>query len=384
MNSEASGEKKKNPDLLIPPFGWVFKNQATAFLFSILFMPALWFILAAMRKVIWPKEEIFWSSEILTLLGFTYAGFLSLLLSKMFNALRNDFTSQGHPELISLFSKQYCAFHSTRWMVTIPIILSTIAISIRFICVDYLKPFGNFNFEVFWTAWLFLGFCFVLNAMALCARYTEIVRELGNATASGVLKRSEIKVVSKFYFKVAILASIHFALSAFIVYSIYLIYTYRGAEWPGYTILNWLSSLPSSKLKELIHSPESLSTFYFLFLEIACVFLLYATVSLGAVAYFILPQWGVHKLLSKRKTALIEKLESLKECAESSMVENPTEPLLEKFTKYDLIKKSLNDLSEWPFEAQGILGTLLLVGIPSLLVLFKEFLLEAFVSFATK
>ena len=51
------------------------------------------------------------------------------------------------------------------------------------------------------------------------------------------MDRHDLTKLSGFYFRIALLSSIFFAFSVFVVFSLHLIYTYSGNTWPGYALL---------------------------------------------------------------------------------------------------------------------------------------------------
>jgi len=361
---------------LVAPFSWVFGNYIQAFSFSIVLMPLLWGLLTLFRKYILPDEEIFWNDEITILTAFTAAGFFANLLSWLFHGLCCDL-AKNRPDLLPVFEKQKKVFHDWKWLVVIPVILSIFALGIRYFQGGNYNAYNYPHFDYVWSCWLFCGFFLILNTTVLCARYTEIVRFLSMEAATGKIGRSEMSVLSRFYLKVAIVASFHFALCALTVYSIYIIYTYRGIMWRGTDLLRWIPNLSwTQQIKRAWNDP--------LFGEVAIFFSLYGSVSIAPALYFIFPQWGVHQLLVERKMALIKNAKLLFDQAESELTPNSADADWDKFVKRSMILESLQKLPEWPFESGGKLGTFFLIGIPTILVLFKEVVLQALLSILFK
>jgi len=366
-----------NDSMMVPPFSWVFRSTRSAMLWVLGLMTGGWVLLILSRKLIWDNELILWAHEFTLLVAFCYAGCLSPWLAKNLHQLVAELSGK-HAEFDALLANQSAIFHQRRWLVVMPPILSAVAISLRFFAMEYLRPYRNDLFEYGFLAWVFLGFCFILNAAVLCGRYTELIRQCGEATLKGILGRQELNRISRFYFRIAISTSIFFAFAAFTVFSMELIYTYSGSIWPGYGLLR---RLPGIFLERRV---QELSMNMEVFYEVLFIGLLYLAACLSSLAYFVIPQWGVHSLLAERKKRVLEVVETRYQAAENAMIADPGETACRKFADESFVKEHIERLPEWPFSGEGWTGTLLLLFIPGILVLAKEIFLETLVSLLTK
>ncbi len=163
-----------------------------------------------------------------------------------------------------------------------------------------------------------------------------------------------------------------------IVYSIHMIFTYKGTMiWSGFQLIRWKAGLTlGQQIAAIIDDP--------LFVDVLIFFIMHGAVSVAPIVYIIFPQWGIHKLLMKRKGRLLDKVRFDLEQIEERLGGEATRSDLEEFSRLSQINESLEKLPEWPFEGGGKVGTVLFVGIPSLLLLFKEVLLEVLVQVFTK
>jgi len=381
MSETPTAAKPLIEERLIPPYSWLFSNPRWAGFWAAVFPFSGWLLLVGLRRSVFTEIPVYWNEEIPVALAFTYAGGLSLLLSHLFHRLTSDLAGI-HPEVDQLLVDQHQSFHRPGLLVGMPLIVGALAISARFFSIGVLNPFVDVWFDYLFCLWLYLGFLQLLQAIALCGRYSEIVRRLGEAAVRGHLRRKHLHLVSSFYLKVAILASLDFAFGALMVSSLNVIFGYSGTNiiasffWQLVQGGPLLAKTFGRPIGSIVSDP--------ILIELFMTFVLYAAASLGAVVYFLVPQWGVHKLLQKRKQAASERIEGLLEESESALIANPGEVSLERFTRYSLVQDAVDRMPEWPFQARGVLGTLLLLGIPSVLVLMKEFLLQAVVNLLTK
>lgn len=366
---------------LIPPYSWFFTRSRWAFLFAVGVPLMGWLALVLLRRFWWTGCPIFWNEEIPVAFAFAYAGGLSLLLSHLFHRLMTDLGGI-HQEVDRLLAEQHESFHRPGLLVGMPLIVAAFAISARFYSLESLNPFVELRFDLLFCGWLYLGFLQLLQAIALCGRYSEIVRRLGEAAVRGYLRRKQLHSISAFYLKVALLASLDFAFGALMVSSLNIIYGYNGANVPAAFFWQLVQGGPllvrtfSRSLGAIIGDP--------ILIEVFMTLSLYAAASMGAVVYFLVPQWGVHKLLQQRKQAAADRIETMLEESEAALIAQPGEVSLERFTRYSLVQEAVDRMPEWPFRARGVLGTLLLFGIPSILVLLKEFFLQAIVNLLTQ
>ncbi|MFZ2960065.1 MAG: hypothetical protein WA705_24555 [Candidatus Ozemobacteraceae bacterium] len=381
LPSSSSPYSFNGEDRLIPPFSWLFSGYRTALLANVLIPLAGWLLLLAARRNVWPADAVYWNEEIPVLVSFMFAAILSLLLSSQFQALRKRLTGV-HPEVDLLLAEQNRQFHGAGLLVIMPLVVSTIAISIRYISAGYLNPYVDISFDYAFCSWLWIGFCYFLNTLALCGRYSEIIRRLGEAAEKGFLRRRHLFDISSFYLRVAMLVSVLFALGAITVYSLNIIYGFNGSNWPLVAMRE--SFLGGQYFFDLFHRPLK---DYFenpIYIELTIFLLLNGIASFGAAAYFIVPQWGIHRMLKRRKEAARERIDELLENGETEVIARPGELSFEKFTRYTLMKEAIDQMPEWPFQARGALGTILLFGIPGLLVFLKEIFLNIFANVLTK
>ncbi len=356
-------------DVLVEPYGWVFRRLRPAFLFTLLFMPLTWMGLVLIRRW-WAMERfIFWENELTILATFTGGGVFALVLGYLYARLESELVAM-RPTIAPLLAELRRRLHHRTGLVWMPLGLAAVAIGIRYFSGDDFNPFGFWSFDTIFSVWLFMGFWFILHTTSLCARYTEIARVLGHEVAEGRLGQQEMKTLSRFYLKVAVIASFHFAACALSVYSLYIIYTYAGNMWQGYQLIRFKPGIPL--LEQAIKAWNDP-----LFSEVAIFFALYGSVSIAPVVYFILPQWEVHQILVRRKETLLAKCRQMQAEAENRLGPKATAADLEEYARCASVAESVEKMPEWPFEMGGKLGTVFLLAIPSLLVLVKEVFLEA-------
>jgi len=337
------------------------------------FMPLLWLVSVFLRRFFGLSNMIFWSDELTILATFTGGGIFALLPVRLFHQFEAELVALK-PHVAPLFDDLRRELHHRNGLVFFPLGLAALAIGIRYFNGDDFNPFAAGWFDYFYSVYLFLGFFFILNTTTLCARYTGIARVLGHEVAEGRLGRQEMRSLSRFYLKIAVIASFHFALCALSVYALYIIYTYSGNMWPGYRLIRFVQGVPLTRqLVNVTRDP--------LFGEVVIFFALYGSVSIAPIVYFIFPQWEVHRILVMRKECLLKKSRQMLEIAENSLGPNATGADLENYSRCVAILDSVEKIVEWPFEIGGKLGTIILIGIPSLLVLIKEVFLEAFLKF---
>ena len=364
--------KPPREGFLIEPFCWIFQRFRPALVSLSLFMPLLWISTVVLRQLWGMERVIFWEDELTVVAAFTGAGVFALFLAKLFFNLQTELTAVK-PQVAPLLAKQHISLHNRSTVIWFPLGLAALAIGIRYISGSDFNPFGNWTVDFLFSAFLFLGFFFILNTTALCARYTEIARTLGHEVAEGRLGRQEMRTLSAFYLKVAVIASFHFALCAMTVYALYLIYTYSGNMWQGYKLIRLTPGLKmSEQISRAWNDP--------LFNEIAIFFGLYGSVSLAPLVYFIVPQWEVHRILVRRKEGLLKTGRKMVGEAENRLGPNASEADLENYAHCLSTLESVEKMGEWPFELGGKMGAFLLIAIPSFIVLIKEVVVGAFVN----
>ncbi|RCK78418.1 MAG: hypothetical protein OZSIB_1520 [Candidatus Ozemobacter sibiricus] len=328
-------------------------------------------LLVGLRQFWGFEHVIFWDNEITILGAFTGAGLWALLLARLFRKLEIDLRT-ANPAVGPLLADLRDRLHHRTILVKVPLALAAIAIGSRYAAGADFNPFILWRIDLLFCAWLFVGFFLILNTTALCARYTEIARVLGHEVAEGRLGHPEMRILSRFYLKVAVIASFHFAACALTVYDLYLIYTYAGKMWLGYQLIRWKPGLSlAQQILAAWNDP--------LFSEVAIFIALYGSVSIAPVFYFILPQWEVHQILVRRKEGLVQKARQLLETAEAALGPQATPQDLAEYARCLAIVESVEKMPEWPFALGGKIGTILLVAIPSFVVFLKEVFLETLV-----
>lgn len=89
------------------------------------------------------------------------------------------------------------------------------------------------------------------------------------------------------------------------------------------------------------------------------------------VAYFVFPQYEIHKIMSELKH---EKMRSFSKYLESSLesaIESPTSENVTRLKELFELQKHLDGMDDWPFNIQQILSILGAIIIPILLVILK-------------
>ncbi|MBP7636217.1 hypothetical protein KBA41_18765, partial [Candidatus Ozemobacteraceae bacterium] len=280
--------------------------------------------------------------------------------------------SRLHPDMADVLGQLRDRFHDWRWLVPGPLLLGALAISIRYVTAREFSPFASTHVDILFSAWLLVGFFFVLNATVLSGRYTELVKRIAHEIASGKLGRAETILLSRFYLKVAVLATIHFSFCVIIIYTLHLLYTYNGMMWPAYALLRWRPGLGlADQITMLVKDP--------LFIEVVIFFGLLGLASLAPLLYFTYPQWEVHKLLDVRRRRLLDGAQKRLDEIETCLRPDSAEADFELFSRRRNIVQTIEDMPTWPFSGYGTAGTLMLIALPGLLVLLKEVFLQAFV-----
>ncbi|HEY9068977.1 MAG TPA: hypothetical protein VIV61_01900 [Candidatus Ozemobacteraceae bacterium] len=356
---------------LVAPWSWCFTRFSTALAATLAFCPTLWLLLIAIRRHFFPGDPFYWNHEMTLTLAFTTAGATSLFLARLLNRLIADLLAY-HPDMLDLLAGLRDRFHDWRWLVPAPLLLAIVAISIRYITALEFSPFDSMRLDILFSGWLLAGFFFMLNATVLCGRYTELVRRIAHEVAVGKLGRVETGLLSRFYLKVAVLATVHFGFCVIIIYTLHLVYTYRGLMWPAYALLRWRPGLNlAGQLTMLLKDP--------LFFELAIFFGLLALASLAPLLYFTYPQWEVHKLLDARRQALLTGARTRLDEIERRLTPDAPEAEFDLFDRRRNAVRAIEEMPTWPFAGYGTLGTALLIALPGILVLIKEVFLQALI-----
>ncbi|HOY67204.1 MAG TPA: hypothetical protein PLP29_09955, partial [Candidatus Ozemobacteraceae bacterium] len=341
---------------LVAPWSWCFTRFSTALATTLVLCPTLWLVLIVIRKHLFPGNPFYWNHEMTLTLAFTVAGVTSLFLARLLNQLIVDLSGY-HPDMHGLLSGLRDRFHDWRWLVPGPLLLGAVAISIRYVTALEFTPFDTLAVDLLFSGWLLVGFFFMLNATVLCGRYTELVRRIAHEVAVGKLGRAETGLLSRFYLKVAVLATVHFGLCVIIIYTLHLVYTYRGLMWPAYALLRWRPGLGlAGQLTMLLKDP--------LFFELAIFFGLLALASLAPLLYFTYPQWEVHKLLDARRQALLAGVRSRLDEVERRLTPDAPEAEFDLFDRRRSAVRAIEEMPTWPFSGYGTLGTVLLIALP--------------------
>ncbi|MBF0502894.1 MAG: hypothetical protein HQM09_22355 [Candidatus Riflebacteria bacterium] len=372
---EAGTTQELSP--LVAPFSLVFRRRWVAALFVFLFFSLSWLGFVLFRIIWFSWNIIYWKDELTMLIAFVAAGCFSLYLPHLFCDLCGDLVAQ-RSSLAENFGKQYRKFHDSRWLIPFPAALSTVFIIVRYAAGREFDPFQTWSVDFVFSIWLFFGFFTILHATVLCARYTEVAHLLREEAVEGRLSRNEIHTLSRFYLKVAIVATIHFGFCAMVMSAINMIYTYHGTMiWSPLDLIRWRKGLSfGQQFAAMIRDP--------LFPDIMVMLLLHAAVSIAPVVYLIFPQWDIHKLLVHRKEGLLAKARQDLEDIEGRLTPQSEIAEFDEFTRRSRNIESLERLPEWPFEVGGSIGTLMLVVLPTILILGKDILLEVFVNIITK
>jgi len=337
----------------------------------------LWLLLLAIRRWTYPAEPVYWAHECIVVLSFTYAACVSVWLHGAFGTLRADLRA-ADTRVRDLLEQQYLEMQGWGQLIVMPLVVSGIAILIRYVCSsDIFEPFTDRNLDYLFSAWLFTGFCAFMHALVPVARFSRIVRVLGDAASDGRLSRSEIRRVAAFYLQVSMLATLLFILGGMVIFDMHLVYTYHGNPWPGMYVFSGIQARTLSAYLAAVSSHDS-------FIEIVVVLLLYGGISLGSLIYFLVPQWNVHELLAHRKQKAFERAEKSLENAEKRMMSEPGEETMERYARQTMVVQAVENMPEWPFDGRGFIGFLAVILLPALLVLFKEIILETIVSALTK
>lgn len=356
---------------LIAPWSWCFTRFSSALAATLAFCPALWLALVAARSVLYPGDPCYWNHEMTLVTAFTAAGAISLFLARLLGRLVAHL-SRLHPDMADFLVQLRERFHDWRWLVPGPLLLGALAISIRYVTANEFSPFASTNVDILFSAWLLVGFFFVLNATVLSGRYTELVKRIAHEIASGKLGRAETILLSRFYLKVAVLATIHFSFCVIIIYTMHLLYTYNGMMWPAYALLRWRPGLGlAGQIALLVKDP--------LFVEVVIFFGLLGLASLAPLLYFTYPQWEVHKLLDVRRRRLLDEAQKRLDEIETRLRPDSPETDFEVFSRRRRIVQTIEDMPTWPFSGYGTAGTILLIALPGFLVLLKEVFLQALV-----
>lgn len=356
---------------LIAPWSWCFSRFSSALAATLAFCPGLWLALVALRSILYPGNPYYWNHEMTLVTAFTAAGTISLFLARLLGRLVTNL-SRLHPDLANFLGQLRDRFHDWRWLVPGPLLLGALAISIRYVTAGEFSPFASTHVDILFSAWLLAGFFFMLNATVLSGRYTELVKRIAHEIASGKLGRTETILLSRFYLKVAVLATVHFSFCVIIIYTLHLLYTYNGMMWPAYTLLRWRPGLGlAGQIALLVKDP--------LFFEILIFFGLLGLASLAPLLYFTYPQWEVHKLLDVRRRRLLDEAQKRLDEIETRLRPDSPEADFEMFSRRQRIVQTIEDMPTWPFSGYGTAGTLLLIALPGFLVLLKEVFLQAIV-----
>lgn len=356
---------------LIAPWSWCFTSFSAALVATLAFCPTLWLALVAIRLTLYPGNPFYWNHELTLVTAFTAAGTISLFLSRMLERLLSSL-AKLHPDMRDFLGQLRDRFHDWRWLVPGPLLLGALAISIRYVTAMEFSPFPSTQVDILFSAWLLTGFFFVLNATVLSGRYTELVRRIAHEVASGKLGRAETTLLSRFYLKIAVLATIHFSFCVIIIYTLHLVYTYNGMMWPAYALLRWRPGLGlAGQITLLVKDP--------LFIEVLIFFGLLGLASLAPLLYFTYPQWEVHKLLDIRRRRLLVEAQKRLDEIETRLRPDSPEADFEMFSRRRNIVQTIEDMPSWPFSGYGTAGTILLIAMPGFLVLLKEVFLQAFV-----
>lgn len=356
---------------LIAPWSWCFTRFSTALAATLATCPVLWLVLVVVRKQLYPGDHFYWNHEMTLVLAFTAAGATSLFLARMLGRLISSL-SQLHPDMADFLEQLRDRFHDWRWLVPGPLLVAAVAISIRYISAMEFSPFVSMQVDILFSCWLLVGFFFLLNATVLCGRYTELVKRIAHEVVVGKLGRAETSLLSRFYLKVAILATIHFSFCVIIIYTLHLVYSYNGMMWPAYALLRWRPGLGlADQLAMLVKDP--------LFFEIVIFFGLLGLASLAPLLYFTYPQWEVHKLLAARRRSLLNGTRSRLDEIETRLRPDSPETDFELYERRRRIVQTVEDMPAWPFSGYGTLGTIFLIALPGLLVMLKEVFLQAFI-----
>lgn len=362
---------------LVAPFSWFFSRSGSAKVFAWLFAGGLWLLLLLARWNLFPLEPVYWAHECILVLSFTFATCTSVWLLDLFATLRQDL-SGAHEQVRLLLEQQYQDLRGWGQLIVMPVLVGGLAISIRYVCSsDIFEPFTNRTLDYLFSFWLFVGFCCFMHAMVPVARFSRIVRILGEVAEDGRLGRSEIRKVSGFYLKTAVLSTLMFFLGGMVIFVLHLIYTYHGNPWPGLYVFSGIKAQSLWGFLTAVYRHDSS-------LEILVAVLLYGGISLGSLIYFLVPQWNVHELLVHRKQRSLERAEQALEEAEKQMMAAPGAESMERYTRQTMMVQAVENMPEWPFDGRGFVGFLLVMLLPALIVIFKEIILETIVGFLTR
>lgn len=324
-----------------------------------------------------PGERIFWPHELTLVSGFAFVAYLCLRLAQDFFSLQAELHGK-RPEVDALLETQRQVFHRRRWLVLMPALLAGFAVSLRFIAAEGFQPFHSSVFEFFWLVWLYLGFFLLLHASVLSGRYSEVVKQLSEAGSGGLIDRPALAAISRFYFRIALLNSVFFAVGVFTVFSLHMIYTYSGNLWPGYACLRQLPDWMIHRRVDLLRENGEMMV------EVFLVVLFYASACFASFVYFFVPQWGLHAMLLERKRRVLEAILGKLAVAENDLIAEPREEALRRFSELNGYREAVEKLPEWPFVGEGFPQPSLLIIIPGFLVLMKELFLETLINLIFK
>lgn len=112
------------------------------------------------------------------------------------------------------------------------------------------------------------------------------------------------------------------------------------------------------------------------FLFAVGVFLLSWTIPL---AYFIFPQWRLHRMLVRRKEQIRELFTSKLRELERELLRSPDRQLAENYLRERQVALEIEYLPEWPFTFGSVARIITIAAVPAFAFLFKEILIDVLV-----
>ncbi len=101
------------------------------------------------------------------------------------------------------------------------------------------------------------------------------------------------------------------------------------------------------------------------------------------LAYLLIPQWRLHRILVKRKLQIKDLFFSEFIGIEREFLKNPRREMAEKYISARQVIQEIDQLPEWPFRLENIMPILTVVAIP-LVFFFKEILVDVIVNLIRK
>ena len=97
------------------------------------------------------------------------------------------------------------------------------------------------------------------------------------------------------------------------------------------------------------------------------------------ILYLMVPQWRLHRILTKRKKEISDLFYSELRLTEKEFLMKPQRELAAKYLLERQMSREIDNLPEWPFRFESLAQIVTLVAIPVFLFVFKEIAVEVLV-----